>query len=149
MEIIKLPTELKVELMCHLGSLQTLRELLIAIPSMAHIFNSHFYEISEELLKSSLNPRLNPYIYTIVIAHFAPPPEDTEDLEDFMSYYFGERDEPARLQSPFLPTYVTSNDIIDALEYMIQVIFAVKFFEPYAGDTVVGSRKHHLAGVGG
>lgn len=149
MDILKLPTELKVELMCQLGSLQTLRELLIAIPSMAPIFNSHFYEITEELLKSSLNPRLNPYIYTIVIAHFAPPPEDTEDVEDFMSYYFGDRNEPARLQPPFLPPYVTSSDIIGALEYMIQVILAVKFFEPYASDTIVGSRKHHLAGVGG
>lgn len=149
MDIFKLPTELKVELMCHLGSLQTLRELLIAIPSMAPLFNSHFYEISEELLKGSLNPRLNPYIYTIVIAHFAPPPEDLEDLEDFMSYYFGERNEPARMQPPFLPTYVTSSDIINTLEYMIQVVLAVKFFEPYASDTVVGSRKHHLAGVGG
>lgn len=135
MSFQNLPAEIRVEVMTQLGSLHTLRELLTVMPSLIPLFNVRFYEITKELLKAAFKPQLHPYIYAILEAHFFDQPQTVKELESLFTNSFDQKGEAAKItQSSFLPLSSASyEDILKPLDYMIQLSFAVKYFETYAG----------------
>ena len=147
MSFENLPTRIKVEVMAQLGSLHTLRELLNAIPSLIPLFNVRFYDISRELLKASFKPQLHPYIFAILEAHFFKRPQTVNELESFFTKFFELKGEAAKITHSFFlsPLSAFYMDILNPLDYMIQVSFAVKYFETYASKAVKelrGGRGH-------
>ena len=111
------PAELKVEVMTQLGSLQTLREVLTAMPSLIPLFNAHFYGITKELLKTAFQPQLHPYIYAILAAHFSVQPQTVNELESFLTHFFGQRGKAVKIAQPsFLsPSSASPEDIFKPL----------------------------------
>lgn len=138
MSFQNLPAEIKIEVMTQLGSLHTLRELLTVMPSLIPLFNVRFYDITKELLKAAFKAQLHPYIYAILEAHFFDQPQTVKELESLFTKFFAQKREAAKITLSFFlpPSSASYEDILKPLDYMIQLSFAVKYFETYASKAV-------------
>jgi hypothetical protein len=121
---LELLDDIHTMIMASLDDLITLRDLLVAFPSMAMPFSVSFGAVTRTILKRSsqcLCP--SPYLYAIMAARSLGP-LNTEQLGSFLDYHFSRKD-------PVHPLAIVPRNLA-SLEYMIDVIGALEFYLEYA-----------------
>ncbi|OJJ30388.1 hypothetical protein ASPWEDRAFT_45962, partial [Aspergillus wentii DTO 134E9] len=122
---IHLPWDITASIMCGLTDLQTLHNLIIAVPYLATPLSSYFTTITKDILTESFaDPLLTQFLHAIIAARSLCP-RGTTELRNFFTYYFLSDGETRPL-----PRCVLRDPA--SLEYMVRVLNAVEFYLAYA-----------------